>query len=339
MVYTLAEGRADDYDELQDYAEAIADSFRVDAAYEPEEVKIFEIDDMGVKTSIKGGVEYYTEDDDFIHLKYTSEDAGKDRWMFLLPGEAYGTEYSNMFLGACGSFSDYDVSITSDMIPLDFGHYSGYWVKADMASKSDGDVYKGLIYAFSTNFGSDAKYQSFMVVGSEEDKDAVMEVVGGFRFDGATAYDNTKVNSSETIPIESGGTSGDEDVDDFIENYDVSTSDYIFPGTDSKEVTQSDVNKFLDSYLDANNAKRLSDSEKKTLCARALCYARNEIYAWHGYIFQSGELRDLFESMSWYNGNVPGDQFNSNVFNQAEKHNIEFLKSKMEDYGGYQPAK
>ena len=339
VVYTLVKGSADDYDELQDYAEAIADSFRIDASYEPEEVKIFEIDDLGVKTSLKNGLEYYTEDDDVIHLKYKSEGAGKDRWIFLLPGEAYGTEYSNMFLGVCGAFSDYDVSITSDMIPLDFGHYSGYWVKADMVSKSEGEHSDALIYAFSTNFGSDAKYQSFMVVGSASDKDEVREVVGGFRFDGATAYDNTKADTSKTIAIESGGTSGDEDVDDFIEKYDVSTSEYIFPGTDSREVTERDVDIFLDSYLDANNAKRLSASEKKTLCARALCYARNEIYARHGYIFQSGELRDLFENMSWYSGNVPGDRFNSNVFNQAEKRNIEFLKSKMDEYGGYQPAK
>ena len=157
-----------------------------------------------------------------------------------------------------------------------------------------------------------------------------------------SVYDNTSVNRDDTVAITSANVSDedeDEDVDDFLKNYSVSTSEYIFPGTDTREVTESDVNEFLDSYLDANNAKRLSDSEKRTLCARALCYARNEIYARHGYIFQSGELRDLFESMSWYRGEVPGDRFNSNIFNSAEKKNIEFLKSKMEAFGGYQPAK
>ena len=67
--------------------------------------------------------------------------------------------------------------------------------------------------------------------------------------------------------------------------------------------------------------------------------AINEIYARHGYIFNSSELRDLFNSMSWYEGTVPSDRFNSNEFNAAEKKNVEFLKAKMEEYGGYQPAK
>ena len=158
--------------------------------------------------------------------------------------------------------------------------------------------------------------------------------MGGFRFEGAATYNNYDVDTGETIEIES---DSDVDVDDFLE--DINTSEYILPGSDSRELTDSDINDFLNGYLEKNNARNLSGSEKEKLCARALCYARNEIYARHGYIFKSGELRNLFESMSWYDGTIPAESFNSNIFNAAEKKNIEFLKAKMDEYGGYQPAK
>ena len=188
--------------------------------------------------------------------------------------------------------------------------------------------------------GSDAKYQSYVVIGSDKDDQQIRELVGGFRFDGATTFDNAGVDSGDTVSI-SQGTSGGEDVDKFLDNYssEINRADYIFPGTDSRELTDRDVEDFLNGYLENNNARNMSQGERRVLCARALCYARNEIYARHGYIFNSSELRDLFNSMRWYNGMIPADRFDSNVFSPAEKHNIEFLKSKMEDYGGYQPAK
>ena len=338
-VYSIAAGSSDSFDELEAYGRAIADTFRVDEAYEPEEVKTYKFDDLGIKFSVKDGIEATKEDDDFIHVNYKYN--GKSRWAYVVQGEELGDDQESMLVGACGVFSTTKMKLTSDMTPLDFGHYKGYWAEAD-ATDDEGETTGAKIYVFSTNAGSDAKYQNYVVIGADADDARLKDIVGGFRFEGATAYDNTSVNRDDTVAITSANVSDedeDEDVDDFLKNYSVSTSEYIFPGTDTREVTESDVNEFLDSYLDANNAKRLSDSEKRTLCARALCYARNEIYARHGYIFQSGELRDLFESMSWYRGEVPGDRFNSNIFNSAEKKNIEFLKSKMEAFGGYQPAK
>lgn len=51
-------------------------------------------------------------------------------------------------------------------------------------------------------------------------------------------------------------------------------------------------------------------------------YGVNEIYARHGYIFQTPEVAALFSSKSWY---TPDSSFNESVFSETEKYNIDFL--------------
>ena len=65
--------------------------------------------------------------------------------------------------------------------------------------------------------------------------------------------------------------------------------------------------------------------------ADKLWIGRNEVFARHGYIFENETLRQHFESMPWYQGTVPSDQFNADsVFNDFEKKNVELIK-KVED--------
>lgn len=317
VVYSLVKDDADDYDELQEYARACADSFRVEGKYNPSKVKIFEEEEYGVKFSVSDGKKASVNDAEAFEVIFENDGSSQRAW--IVPGDKYGDELPEIFANMT-EYVDSEIGFTSDMTPLDFGEYYGYWVNCTI----DGESAK--MYGFSTNFGSDAKYQTYVVVGYESDEDKLRELVGGFRFDGATTYDNYDVDTSETVAV-SVTSGGSED------------KDYIFPGTDSRELTNRDVDEFLEEYLEDNNGDDLSEAERRKLCARALCYARNEIYARHGYIFNSSELRDLFNSMSWYEGTVPSDRFNSNEFNAAEKKNVEFLKSKMEDYGGYMPAK
>lgn len=75
-----------------------------------------------------------------------------------------------------------------------------------------------------------------------------------------------------------------------------------------------------------SNIRYLSESEAASLSLQQLNYARNEIYARRGYIFQSQELRDYFESKYWYYGIIPSSQFSFSVFNSFEAANIELLK-------------
>ena len=98
---------------------------------------------------------------------------------------------------------------------------------------------------------------------------------------------------------------------------DVSEQDYIFYDSQVRYLTESDL---------------------AGLSLQTLCYARNEIYARRGYIFQSAELRDYFGSKPWYLPTVPADSFSESVFNEIERANIELLKSREYalDPNGYQ---
>lgn len=82
--------------------------------------------------------------------------------------------------------------------------------------------------------------------------------------------------------------------------------DYIFPDSDSRKLKKSEV-------------KKLSKKE--------LRYARNELYARHGYIFEDEELKNYFESKSWYTPSVEGEDFNDEeYFNEYEIANRNLIK-------------
>ena len=78
-------------------------------------------------------------------------------------------------------------------------------------------------------------------------------------------------------------------------------------------------------FWDSNN-RYLTDADVAGLSLQQLNYARNEIYARRGYIFQSQELRNYFESKHWYYGTIASGQFSTSVFNEYEQANVVFLK-------------
>ena len=93
-----------------------------------------------------------------------------------------------------------------------------------------------------------------------------------------------------------------------------SNSDYILPDSDKEYLTSSDV---------------------AGLSVREINYAKNEIYARHGRKFDSKELREYFESKSWYYGTVSPSDFSTTVFNKYENANIQFLDKKEKELGVY----
>ena len=93
-----------------------------------------------------------------------------------------------------------------------------------------------------------------------------------------------------------------------------------------------------DSYIFYDSDRRyLSSEEVAQLSLQELCYARNEIYARHGRLFQSQELAGYFEQKNWYWGSIPAEQFSENVLNEYEAANVALLQQ--EEYarqsGGY----
>lgn len=96
-------------------------------------------------------------------------------------------------------------------------------------------------------------------------------------------------------------------------------------------------------YIFADSSDRLlTDADIRGMSAKELNYAKNEIYARHGRIFNSQELADYFKSKSWYEGTRSPSDFDDHgdsILSETEKKNIEFLKKAEEALqpGGYDP--
>ena len=87
------------------------------------------------------------------------------------------------------------------------------------------------------------------------------------------------------------------------------TSDYLLPNSDTEYVTEED----------------LAD-----LTWEECCLARNEIYARHGRIFLTPEIAAYFESKSWYEGTIPGAEFDANTgayLSEIERRNVETIQA------------
>lgn len=91
---------------------------------------------------------------------------------------------------------------------------------------------------------------------------------------------------------------------------------YLVPDADSRYIKRADTDGFT---------------------AQLFNYAKNEIYARHGRLFNSTELQNYFNSQDWYYGFIEPDEFSDTVFNEYEKMNIRYLGNMEEKLspGGY----
>ncbi len=94
------------------------------------------------------------------------------------------------------------------------------------------------------------------------------------------------------------------------------------------------------------STRNLHESELANLSANDLRIIRNEIYARHGRMFKSTDLRNYFSKYSWYNVlKSYDDKTIEKEFNSYEKHNVELLfnvqktlESKKQDKSTDSPA-
>lgn len=94
-------------------------------------------------------------------------------------------------------------------------------------------------------------------------------------------------------------------------------------GTESNPSTPSQTN--VDYIFPESNKRYLSESEVAALSKEQLAFARNEIYARHGYVFNTDKYIQYFTSKSWYSPNpsfVAGD----NNLNQYEISNYKLIQ-------------
>ena len=72
----------------------------------------------------------------------------------------------------------------------------------------------------------------------------------------------------------------------------------------------------------------LSSADIQDMPLQVVCYAKNEIYARHGRMFQSQELTNYFEEQLWYYGCISPSEFSSSVLNVYETANIKLLSDR-----------
>lgn len=93
---------------------------------------------------------------------------------------------------------------------------------------------------------------------------------------------------------------------DMIDQYENMDDDYVIPNSDTVRLTEEDI---------------------EDLTLQELNYAKNEIYARHGRKFDSKELRDYFNSKSWYNGTIDPSDFSDSMLSNIERANVTLIKN------------
>ena len=98
------------------------------------------------------------------------------------------------------------------------------------------------------------------------------------------------------------------------------------PEPETEPEIKDELDKYGDSdyILSKSKKKKLTNSDLKGLSAKELTFARNEIFARHGYVFGSPELNDYFESKTWYKKNK---KFKSSQLSKKESQNADFIAS------------
>ncbi len=79
--------------------------------------------------------------------------------------------------------------------------------------------------------------------------------------------------------------------------------------------------------LPQSATRLLTKSDISGMSLREINYAKNEIYARHGRLFQSRELQNYFNDQSWYVGSIAPENFRESMLSNVEKQNADFLAS------------
>lgn len=81
-----------------------------------------------------------------------------------------------------------------------------------------------------------------------------------------------------------------------------------------------------DYILDSSDSRYITKSEISWMSKKELRLARNEIFARHGYIFNSRDLRDYFSDKIWYEPSISSSDWSDSFLNKYEKKNIALIK-------------
>ncbi|MDY4813571.1 MAG: YARHG domain-containing protein [Ruminococcus sp.] len=102
---------------------------------------------------------------------------------------------------------------------------------------------------------------------------------------------------------------------EYTEYYETTTQ-YYEPDTEAP-VGYIDYSEASSRYFDESDVAGLSADTVQSVI--------NDMYAHHGYIFQTKSIQEYYESQSWYNGTVNSQSEAEASFNDYERYNKDFL--------------
>lgn len=175
-------------------------------------------------------------------------------------------------------------------------------LKKDIINENDYESFNENNYEnFKNNYNNNKGYLT--------DSKKIINILVGILVLGLIAFvakevilDNDDLKSEKVISY----SSEEEDTTSNFENDNYEyEQDYILPYSSDRILTYSDVKDF-------------SKTEIK--------YARNEIYARNGRLFNNKELQRYFNNKSWYDGYIEPEYFNEDyMLTEVEYRNVKFL--------------
>lgn len=88
---------------------------------------------------------------------------------------------------------------------------------------------------------------------------------------------------------------------------------------------QEEQNRSSEYILESSSSEFLSRSDIDWMDRETCRYARNEIYARHGRLFQDEQMQEYFNSCSWYIGEIAPEDFQENMLSDIEIYNRDLI--------------
>lgn len=88
-----------------------------------------------------------------------------------------------------------------------------------------------------------------------------------------------------------------------------------------------------DYIIDDSDSRYLYVEDLEGLSAEELFYARNEIYARCGRLFNDEGLQSYFNSKEWYHGTILPEEFTEDMLNEFERVNAVFIRDYEVEHG------
>lgn len=104
------------------------------------------------------------------------------------------------------------------------------------------------------------------------------------------------------------------------------TTETINPSSGENTLPNNTLDNSSNDFIFPNSSVEiLKDYQLTELSKEKLALARNEIFARHGYIFQTEPFKSYFPKKSWYKPN-PNFKGSYDELNEAERYNVDLIK-------------